>query len=444
MLAEPRLPHNRLLAGLAVMLALVLGLGLYAAGQVLALRHFQRDVLERNRKDTLQLLRMQQDAYALAVSVHDMVGNVPRKPISIWGLEFRRLRLDLNQALQLEAQYAPDARVRREQLQTDLQQFWTVSDQVFALARRGFEAPAAALVERELDPQRLGIHNLIARWLVDNDHEQQRAEQAMETVFHRMLLNFGLATALLLGLGMLVAFWALRANRLAFARISRLADDLDRHAHRLEEMNWRVLNVQEETLQHISRDLHDDFGQLLTALGLMLARAEQTSRSPELPEARALVRGAQQKIRTLSQLLRPTVLDDFGLAKTLEWYAGEFARQAGIRVDFQAEGEAPYLAPQTAIQLYRIVQEALNNAARHGHAQRVEVRLGLLPEQLTIAISDDGTGFDPARLDGHGLGLGLTSMRERARQLGGRLDITGRGPRGGTEVRVAVPVARGA
>jgi len=442
MLAEPRLPHNRLLAGLAVMLALVLGLGLYAAGQVLALRHFQRDVLERNRKDTLQLLRMQQDAYALAVSVHDMVGNVPRKPISIWGLEFRRLRLDLNQALQLEAQYAPDARVRREQLQTDLQQFWTVSDQVFALARRGFEAPAAALVERELDPQRLGIHNLIARWLVDNDHEQQRAEQAMETVFHRMLLNFGLATALLLGLGMLVAFWALRANRLAFARISRLADDLDRHAHRLEEMNWRVLNVQEETLQHISRDLHDDFGQLLTALGLMLARAEQTSRSPELPEARALVRGAQQKIRTLSQLLRPTVLDDFGLAKTLEWYAGEFARQAGIRVDFQAEGEAPYLAPQTAIQLYRIVQEALNNAARHGHAQRVEVRLGLLPEQLTIAISDDGTGFDPARLDGHG--LGLTSMRERARQLGGRLDITGRGPRGGTEVRVAVPVARGA
>jgi len=443
MLAEPRLPHNRLLAGLAVMLALILGLGLYAASQVLALRHFQRDVLERNRKDTLQLLRMQQDAYALAVSVHDMVGNVPRKPISIWGLEFRRLRVDLNQALQLETQYAPGARLRREQLKSDLQQFWTVSDQVFALARRGFEGPAADLVERELDPQRMGIHNLIARWLVENDQEQQAAEQAMETVFHRMLLNFGIATALLLGLGMLVAFWALRANRVAFARISGLAADLDRHARQLAEMNWRVLNVQEETLYRISRDLHDDFGQLLTALALMLARAEQVApQATDLPGARSLVREAQQRIRTLSQLLHPTVLDDFGLAKTLEWYAGEFSRQAGIAVDFEASGEAPYLAPQTAIQLYRIVQEALSNAARHGQAREVHVRLRLQADQLAIAIEDDGTGFDPATVNGNG--LGLTSMRERARQLGGHLEIANRGPsKTGTEVRVVVPVRNG-
>lgn len=455
-------PHIRLALGAGLMLLLFLGFGVYTVRQMQQLRRFQSDVLERNRKDTLLLLRMQQDAYSLAISVRDMITVVPsaplpngqkrnpQAPIPFWGAEFQRIRVDLNQALSLEAQVAPVGRNddQRQQLSAALQQFWSVSDQVFTLARRGYDTQAVDLVQRELDPQRMVIHNIIARWLVQNDQSERQTEAAMREIYSHVTQDFLALTLILVGLGAAVAVWSLRANRASFEQVHRLASQLDRHSRRLEEVSWRYLKVQEDTLQRVSRDLHDEFGQILTALGAVLARAErQASRreeaSPkpsahgelvqEIHQARGVVQEAQQKIRTLSQMLRPTILDDFGLERTLRWYVSEFTRSMGLAARFEQTGEIPFIPPETAIHLYRIAQEAMTNAARHAHGENVTVRLGCTQDWLRLEIIDDGRGFsaDPA-----GGGVGMVSMRERAERLGGTFAIL---QENGCIIRVEVP-----
>jgi signal transduction histidine kinase len=209
-------------------------------------------------------------------------------------------------------------------------------------------------------------------------------------------------------------------------------------------VSWRYLKVQEDTLQRVSRDLHDEFGQILTALGAVLARAErQASRAggpaangdlaQEIHHARGVVQEAQQKIRTLSQMLRPTILDDFGLERTLRWYVTEFTRSMGLAARFEQTGEIPFIPPETAIHLYRIAQEAMTNAARHARAENVTVRLGCTQDRLRMEILDDGHGFDADPAAG---GVGLVSMRERAERLGGTFSIL---KENGCIIRVEVP-----
>lgn len=452
-------PHIRLTLGAGLMLLLFLGFGVYTVRQMQQLRRFQSEVLERNRKDTLLLLRMQQDAYSLAISVRDMITVVPsvplpngqkrhpQAPIPFWGAEFQRIRVDLNQALELEARVAPSGHSseQRQQLSAALQQFWSVSDQVFTLARRGYDNQAVDLVQRELDPQRMVIHNIIARWLVQNDQSERQAEAAMRQIYRHVTRDFLALTLILVGLGAAVTMWSLRANRASFEQVHQLASQLDRHSRQLEEVSWRYLKVQEDTLQRVSRDLHDEFGQILTALGAVLARAErQASRTggpaangdlvQEIHHARGVVQEAQQKIRTLSQMLRPTILDDFGLERTLRWYVTEFTRSMGLAARFEQTGEIPFIPPETAIHLYRIAQEAMTNAARHARAENVTVRLGSTPDRLRLEIIDDGRGFDG---DPSGGGVGLVSMRERAERLGGAFSIL---KENGCIIRVEVPL----
>lgn len=455
-------PHIRLALGTGLMLLLFLGFGVYTVRQMQQLRRFQSDVLERNRKDTLLLLRMQQDAYSLAISVRDMITVVPspplpngqrrhpQAPIPFWGAEFQRIRVDLNQALEQEAEVAPAGHSddQRQQLSAALQQFWSVSDQVFTLAGRGYDSQAVDLVQRELDPQRMVIHNIIARWLVQNDQSERQTEAAMRGIYSQVTHDFLLLTLILVGLGAAVAVWSLRANRASFEQVHQLASQLDRHSRQLEEVSWRYLKVQEDTLQRVSRDLHDEFGQILTALGAVLARAErQASRAEdqgpkaattgelvqEIHQARGVVQEAQQKIRTLSQMLRPTILDDFGLERTLRWYVGEFTRSMGVAARFEQTGEIPYIPPETAIHLYRIAQEAMTNTARHARADHVTVRLGCRQDWLRLEIIDDGCGF---ATEPSGNGVGMVSMRERAERLGGTFSMT---QENGCIIRVEVP-----
>ena len=455
-------PHIRLAFGAGLMLLLFLGFGVYTVRQMQQLRRFQSDVLERNRKDTLLLLRMQQDAYSLAISVRDMITVVPsaplpngqrrhpQAPIPFWGAEFQRIRVDLNQALDQEAEVAPAGHSddQRQQLSAALQQFWSVSDQVFTLARRGYDNQAVDLVQRELDPQRMVIHNIIARWLVQNDQSERQTEAAMSEIYRQVTHEFLVLTLILVGLGAAVALWSLRANRASFEQVHQLATELDRHSRRLEEVSWRYLKVQEDTLQRVSRDLHDEFGQILTALGAVLARAErQASHSgnagedasangdltQEIHQARGVVQEAQHKIRTLSQMLRPTILDDFGLERTLRWYVSEFTRSMGLPAHFEQTGEIPFIPPETAIHLYRIAQEAMTNAARHAQADNVTVRLGCMGDRLRLEIIDDGCGF-ASELPGGG--VGMVSMRERAERLGGALTIV---QENGCLIRVEIP-----
>jgi signal transduction histidine kinase len=205
----------------------------------------------------------------------------------------------------------------------------------------------------------------------------------------------------------------------------------------------RLITVQEEVLRSVSRELHDEFGQILTAVGTMLARVEKKGLPPgsplraELCEIREITQGTLEKIRSLSQMLHPAVIDDYGLAKAVEWYAGVFERQTGIETSATIAGQPVRITGQPAIHCFRIVQEALNNAAKHSGTTRAEVAVAFGAE-LKVTIRDFGKGM-PQSGRGGGTGLGLIAMRERAELLNGKLQIT-TSPETGTKISISMPL----
>jgi signal transduction histidine kinase len=195
--------------------------------------------------------------------------------------------------------------------------------------------------------------------------------------------------------------------------------------------------VQEEVLRSVSRELHDEFGQILTAVGAMLTRAERKGLPPdsplrtELAEVKEITQTTLEKMRSLSQMLHPAILDDYGLAKGLEWYADVFERQTGIKTRVTTTGPAAMITGPRATHSFRIVQEALNNAAKHSGTKTAEVDMVFTPATLTVNIRDFGKGIADAKKRSKP-GLGLIAMHERAEILGGKLDVKSQDGNGAT------------
>jgi two-component system sensor histidine kinase UhpB len=180
---------------------------------------------------------------------------------------------------------------------------------------------------------------------------------------------------------------------------------------------------------------------VLTAIGSMLGRVSRRvpDDSPlrsDLREIGEVAQGALDNVRGLSQSLHPSILEELGLESTIEWYLSTFERQSGVAVSYERSGEPVRVDDQTAIHVYRVLQEALANVARHSGATQAEVHLRSRGRSIELDVEDRGRGFNP---DASRRGLGLVAMRERAALLGGTLAVEGR-PGGGTRVRLIVPL----
>jgi signal transduction histidine kinase len=231
---------------------------------------------------------------------------------------------------------------------------------------------------------------------------------------------------------LLTGLYSIRSNRLLFAQLAALS------AQR-SELAQKLISTQESTLRHISRELHDEFGQILTAVGAMLSRAgnqapEGSPLRADLREVAEIAQSTLDKVRSLSQALHPVMLDESGLESTLDWYLPVVERQAGIHISYEKSGTAFPVDGNAAIHVYRVLQEALNNVTRHSGAKEAWVRLQFLPKMLELQVEDHGSGFTPQA----GKGIGLVAMRERAELLGGSIEFSKPGD-GGTRVRLTVP-----
>ena len=206
--------------------------------------------------------------------------------------------------------------------------------------------------------------------------------------------------------------------------------------------------AEEAERRRLARDLHDEVGQHLTALGLGLqALSDVAPPGSEVDrravQLRALTDTLGRELHALAVRLRPRALDDFGLEAALQSYAEEWARQSGIAIDVHARGPSSRLAPSAESAVYRIVQEALTNVARHSGAAHAGVVLERRGRYIHVVVEDDGRGFDPERaellLADQAHGLGLLGMRERAALVGGTMDIEST-PGRGTTVFVRFPI----
>jgi len=206
-----------------------------------------------------------------------------------------------------------------------------------------------------------------------------------------------------------------------------------------------VLEAREEEKAHIARELHDELGQLLTALKMDLAwlrerlpaDAELAAKVGEMGEMLDQTVGATRRI---SADLRPLMLDDLGLAEAAGWLVEDFARRSGVKIDARIPDDLPLesLSKGVATAMYRALQESLTNIARHSGARNAWVRMEADADMLHVEVEDDGCGVTPQDL-AKNRSLGLRGMRERVAYLGGALEI-GHAPRGGTRLRLRVPL----
>jgi PAS domain S-box-containing protein len=223
-----------------------------------------------------------------------------------------------------------------------------------------------------------------------------------------------------------------------------------RREEELHQLSARLLQLQDEERRRIARDLHDSFAQSLLAVNLNLAQLSksggelnQTGRRV-LAEAHKIMKGLAREIRSLSYLLHPPVLDELGLTSAIEEFASGFSQRSGIRAEVEISKEIGRLPQEIETALFRIIQESLGNIQRHSGSASAKIELKRERAGLTLEVSDQGRGFSSERLieepaRASKLGVGILGMRERMRQLGGRLEI--RSDSTGTTVKAALPVA---
>jgi signal transduction histidine kinase len=423
--------------GLIITLAAVVVYSAYITRQISGLRELQNNLVDRNRKDSLQLLRIQNDLNSLALAMRDMLDNDEPYPLTAWSAQFQRVRTDLDDALRREQQVAPVNRTAEQEqyLESSVIQFWDAADRTFALAQGRNQAEARTQIRISLRARQEALSTAVSRLLVQNNGSEEQAAQRIAHIYDRVQRQVYLfLTATLIAI-LFTSLYLIRSNRRLFAQLATLSEQRS-------ELAQKLIATQESTLRHISRELHDEFGQILTAVGAMLTRAgkhapEGSPVRAELREVCEITQTTLDKVRSLSQALHPVMLEETGLESTLDWYLPVVERQAGVRVFYEKSGESFSVKGDAAIHVYRMVQEALNNVTRHSGAGEAWVRLRFLPAALIVEVEDHGKGFDARAAKP---GIGLVAMRERAELLGGSIEFA-RPLQGasGTIVRVKAP-----
>ena len=432
-----RTPTVRQLVGLGITLAAVAVFSIYTQFQISGLRRLQTEMVDRNRRDSLQLVRIQNDLNQLGLAMRDMIEGSEPYPLAAYRPQFDRIRSDLDDALALEADLAPPSRNRDQQslLRTAYDRFWSETGRLWSLAGEDRINEAHSLIRTRLESERATLTTLVARLLVLNNEAEDEAQEQIQSIYSRVERNLYLLLAAVLVAIAATSLYAIRFNRIVFQRLEELSEQR-------KILASQVISVQEEVFRTLARELHDEFGQVLTAMGAMLQRAsrripEDSSARADLQEVREIANETLERVRGMSQMLHPPVLDDYGLEKSIEWYTDKYAIQTGLTIHYEKIGIGPWIGDQIAIHVYRILQEALNNVVRHSGSKEAWVKVEYEPHRMELVVEDHGCGI-PDRRDG--AGIGLIAMRERAGILRGSIEFA-KPTEGGTRVRLRVPFA---
>jgi signal transduction histidine kinase len=303
---------------------------------------------------------------------------------------------------------------------------------------------AETMLAEQLAPVQKQILDWSGKLQVWNGERLQRTDRALVTQFANLQGNLSRVLAIGFGSGLVLVLGAMayivRLDGQTRARYVELA----RSQHALQQLSARLVDAQETERRAISRELHDEVGQALGALLVDIGRLS-TTLSGSQPEVKAQLDNLKsvaertfQSVRNIALLLRPSMLDDLGLAAALEWQGREVSRRSAIEVSVESESVPENLPDDYKTCIYRLVQEALNNAVRHSGARNAKVVLEQLAESIVVRVTDDGRGFDPVR----SRGMGILGMEERVKRLGGTLRVESQPGKGAT-VTAELPIAAG-
>jgi signal transduction histidine kinase len=318
-------------------------------------------------------------------------------------------------------------------LRSEIDAYWRVLDSTIGWSPAERNRLRLSFFYSELVPRRTAMLQIADRIATVNERGLTRSEAESEasagSLRRSLMLTFA---GTLLG-GLILAL-------VTIGLTLRLERELDLRRADLQELSTLLLRAQEEERRSLARELHDEIGQSLSAILMETEGAEGAGRPVGIREHLDSIKGLAERtvnqVRDLALLLRPSMLDDLGLTPALNWHARETSKRTGLNVAVSADEAIDSLPDEHQTCIYRLVQEAVNNAVRHAHARNVEVAVRRRREKVEVTVQDDGAGFDTRFMRG----LGLLGMEERIRRLGGGLKISSE-PGRGTLVHAALPIA---
>ena len=307
-----------------------------------------------------------------------------------------------------------------ERLRLKMEGYWDALDPLFEWTTEEKAAHSWTFLRRQVLPRRRAALTIAAEIskLTEANLDQQRQEIDRREASMAAFIARMLVITLLLGLGI--------AGVVVF-RMTKLERNSEEAERQLRQLSRQVVQAQEEERKSLSRELHDEVGQMLTGLRMELGSLQDLHTVSEdqfqthLEGAKRLAEQSLKSLRDLAMGLRPSMLDDLGLGSAVQWQARQFAKHSGTPVNVEVGAIPQALPEQYRTCLYRIVQEALTNCARHARAKTIEVEIGGGDGNLFVAVKDDGVGFNVS--NARGRGLGLLGMQERVMELGGELRI---------------------
>jgi signal transduction histidine kinase len=321
-----------------------------------------------------------------------------------------------------------------EKLRLEVEGYWDALDPLFEWTPEEKTARSWGFLRRDILPRRraaLSITREISQLTQANLEQQRREVDRNQTSLDGFIWRM-LSITVPLGLG-IAALTSLRMAKLE--RLSREQSLRTEEAEReLRRLSRQLVQGQEEERKSLSRELHDEIGQMLTALRMELRSLQDLRTAPEaefsdhVEGAKRLAEQSLRSLRDIAMGLRPSMLDDLGLGSAIQWQARQFSKHSGIPVNVQLEGIPAQLPEPYRTCIYRVVQEALTNCARHAKAKSIGVSILGGPSGISLAIRDDGVGFDPSNVRARG--LGLVGIEERIMDIGGELVLTSQAGQG--------------
>ena len=405
----------------------------------------QLDQLNTHHREVeTTLRRLRSDVHLSSIYIRDYLLDTDQEDAP----EYRRNLTTLRQnhainVKRLRTLLPPDAGPRVDVLEKRIDEYWQAFEPLFEWSAYEKMMRSGRFLRREVLPRREAVLSIATdiEQLNNANLATQRGEVTRRLATFREDLHRRLWRTLLLGF--VVAFVAVVRLRMLERRSEQQREHAERAENEMRLLSQQLVAAQEEERKKLTRELHDHVGQMLTALRMEIGRADRargnagsdTQLSHAITESKRLLDTILRSVRDLVMGLRPSMLDDFGLQPALEWLVRDFRRRYSTPIDLALSGEIDTLPDQYRTCIYRIVQEALTNCARHAHAKRIEIALRFERNTLDLIVIDDGIGIEP----GHNRGMGLIGIEERVRELHGTFDVGPHKP-AGTGLRVTIPV----
>ena len=403
----------------------------------------RRDYVERSRT----LDRLRSDIFLSGTYIRDFLLD-PSETLAVQHRDrFLEMRGKIESSIQdYQHLLRPEEQEPFQELRAELDAYFATLTPVLDWTAEQRQQKGSSFIRDEVLPRRMLAVSLAGRIQQVSEKQLEIESQAISELFSSFRTKLIGLLALTIAIGIALAGFSLW-------RLLRLEEEANvrfqqvQHAREeLQRLSAELLSAQEDERRRISRELHDEVGQVLSAMMLALGNLRSSLKTNNLEDALRQLQLLQDMteenarvVRNMSLLLRPTMLDDLGLVAALKWLAREVSRTSTVQVDVSA-GECPDdLAEEHRTCIYRVVQEAVRNACRHAAARHIRIYVQPEDQRLRVSVQDDGKGFDPAQETG----MGILGMHERVSRLGGVLQVDSQ--RGqGTIVSFVLPLPRAA